>query len=99
MTRSTRAFEYAPRLMTHFDLAVYLRRSEGWLKSHLPALQVEGFPPPDCLFDPHGMFDRVAIDAWLDGRAKLPSALSEVGPPKSVVSESELLKRIDDARL
>jgi hypothetical protein len=99
MSRSTRKFEFAPRLMTHFDLAVYLRRSEGWLKENLPLLLAQGFPAPDQLFDRHGLFDRAAVDAWLDRRAKLPLASAKAEIPASGVSEDELMKRIDDAAL
>lgn len=101
MSRSTRRYEFAPRLMTHFDLVVYLRRSEGWLKTHLPALHAAGFPHPDCLFDADGLFDRHAVDAWLDRRSNLlpPSGSPQQWAPEPAETEENLMRRIEDAKL
>lgn len=87
--------------MTHFDLAVYLRRSEGWLKKHLPALYAAGFPHPDYLFGPDGLFDRHAVDAWLDRRSNLLPLLgaTQQRAPESAATEKNLMRRIEDAKL
>jgi hypothetical protein len=94
MSRSTRKYEFAPRLMTRFDLAVYLRRSEGWLAANLPRLLEQGFPPADPLL---GLFDRIAVDAWLDRRANLPAATAAA--PDPAMSEAVLIARIKHAAL
>src|SRR5260370_20612494 len=99
MSRSTRADQYAPRLMTHFDRAIYLRRSEGWLKENLPALFDQGFPRPDALFDPHGLFDRDAVDAWLNRRSGLLVTVPEKPSAKPSMTKDALLKRIENAEL
>jgi hypothetical protein len=99
MSRSTHSYEYAPRLMTHFDLAIYVRRSEGWLKEKLNELFDQGFPKPDCLFDRHGLFDRDAVDAWLDRRSGLFGAPRIQAPVQPTVTRDDLLKRIENAEL
>lgn len=75
--------------MTAFDLAVYLRRSEGWLAENMPALAEAGFPKADTLFDRRGLYDKAAVDRWLDQR----HGLIEAAPRDW---EAELLGRIDD---
>ncbi|MGO8914955.1 MAG: hypothetical protein ACLQJR_03510 [Stellaceae bacterium] len=98
MSRSTRRYEFAPRLMTRFDLAVYLRCSEGWLKENLPALHAEGFPQPDGLFD---RFDSAAVDAWFDRRSSLSPASGQARglAPEPAATEKNFMKRIENADL
>lgn len=74
MSRSTKLFQHAPRGMSQFDVAVYLRRSEGWLHEHLPMLLAEGFPAPDPLL---GTWDKAAIDRWWNVRSGLAAPPEE----------------------
>lgn len=99
MSRSTRTYVVVPRLMTHFDLAVYLRRSEGWLNENLPKLYEEGFPEPDRLFDRNGLFDGAAVDVWLDRRSNLLPPSGQAQGTASTLAEQHLLKRIEDVDL
>jgi hypothetical protein len=85
--------------MTHHDLAVYLRRSEGWLTSNLGRLIGEGCPEPDRLFAPDGLFDRAAVDAWLDRRSNLRPALGGGLEDEAAAAEAHLLERIEHAKL
>lgn len=85
MSRSTRLFQHQPRGMTRFDLAVYLRRSEGWVDDHIEALAAAGFPQADPLL---GTWDKKAIDRWWDGRSGLQDATDQE-------ADAELLRRLD----
>lgn len=99
MSRPTRTQSVAPRLMTHHDLAVYLRRSEGWLTANLGRLVGEGCPEPDRLFAPDGLFDLKAVDAWLDRRSNLRAAPGDGQEDDAAAAEAQLLERIEHAKL
>jgi hypothetical protein len=99
VSRPTRTQSFAPRLMTRHDLAIYLRRSEGWLRANLARLCAEGFPAPDVIFDRNGLFDRVAVDAWLDRRFNLRRAAEDGQENEAAAAEAQLLMRIEHAEL
>ncbi|CAO3453353.1 hypothetical protein [Azospirillum argentinense] len=71
MARTKPKFTFSPRLMTAFDVATYLNRSEQWFAHKRLQMEVAGFPQPDPLL---GLYDQRAIDLWLDRRSGLVAA-------------------------
>lgn len=66
-----------PRMLTRPQAAAYIGRSGQWLADHEGRLRAEGFPAPHPVL---GLYDRRAIDDWLDatgGRKLAVSAEAE----------------------
>lgn len=66
MARAKPTFVPTPRILTDYQVAARLGRSESWLRDHRDKLI--GFPKRD---DELGGTDGDAIEAWLDVRAGL----------------------------
>ncbi|MFP5514085.1 MAG: hypothetical protein ACLGJC_13470 [Alphaproteobacteria bacterium] len=72
MARPKPIFTFEPRLMTARDVATYLNRSEQWFLMKRESLEAAGFPRPDPLMG--NLYDRAAVDLWLDRRSGLARA-------------------------
>ncbi len=86
-----------PRLVTVTELAYYLGLSPNALSAKQPTLREAGMPQPDPLL---GLWDLVAIDAWLDLRrrstaqARLYGRLGLDAPPDPAQADEDLDSRI-----
>lgn len=86
MSRAKPPHTFSPRLMSGFDVACYLNRSEQWLHANRPKLETVGFPRPDPML---GLYDRRAIDRWLDQRAGLVAASLAANDPSPPAGEAQ----------
>ena len=69
MPRARHRPAIAPRMLSAPQVAAYLGRSGSWFLEHRRELEAAaGFPGPVA---PLGLWDRHAIDRWLDERSGL----------------------------
>ena len=74
MSRTRPKFTPTPRILSDFQTACRINRSESWFGRNRPRLEAEGFPRFDPLL---GGTDGDAIDAWLDQRSGLATVREE----------------------
>lgn len=61
-------FTPAPRPWNEIQVAARLNRGPEWFRRHREALESQGFPKRDALFE---AWDSVAIERWMDRRSGL----------------------------
>ena len=74
MARTKPEFIPTPRILSGFQVACRLGKSEQWFASNHTALENMGFPKKDKLL---GGWDAEGIEAWLDKRSGVRDASSE----------------------
>ncbi len=74
MSRAKPKFCPDPRFWSQYQVAAYLGRSEQWFMDAREKLEERGFPRYDDLMSG---WDSVAIKAFFDGRAGLPTQSTE----------------------
>ncbi len=83
MSRRRPNYVPPPRILSAYQVACRLGKSESWFRDNLPTLAAEGFPSPDALL---GGWDVDAIELWLDSRSGIVDA---------VEGDGELLRRLE----
>jgi len=76
MTAARSRIRIEPMNLTWAEVAeAVFRRSESWLRANIRTLTAEkGFPAPDARME--GLFNRAAIEAWVNGPYGGPMSIS-----------------------